>query len=76
MKRDNIKDIILNNISKIDPDQYYNTFDLLRLFGTGITPTRNFITKKIPIEKRHVITLKEHSKDKTDLFNDLFKDVL
>ena len=76
MKRDNIKDIILNNISKIDPDKYYNTFDLLRLFGTGITPTRNFITKKIPIEKRHVITLKEHSKDKTDLFNDLFKDVL
>lgn len=76
MKRDNIKDIILSNIYKIDPDKYYNTFDLLRLFGTGITPTRNFITKKIPIEKRHVITLKEHSKDKIYLFNDLFKDVL
>ncbi|MEI0477267.1 hypothetical protein [Brachyspira pulli] len=76
MKRDNIKDIIFSNIYKIDPDKYYNTFDLIRLFGTGITPTRNFITKKIPIEKRHVITLKEHSKDKKDLLNDLFKDLL
>ncbi|WP_304354380.1 hypothetical protein [Brachyspira innocens] len=62
-RRDNIKDIILNNINKIEPDKYYNTFDLLRLLGTGITPTRNFITKKIPIEKRHVIVLKEHTEE-------------
>ncbi len=62
-RRDNIKDIILSNINKIEADKYYNTFDLLRLLGTGITPTRNFITKKIPIQQRHVIILKEHTEE-------------
>ena len=72
-RRDNIKDIILNNINKIEPDKYYNTFDLLRLLGTGITPTRNFITKKIPIEKRHVIVLKEHTEEYNGQY--MFKDM-
>ena len=34
-RRDNIKDIILSNINKIEADKYYNTFDLLRLLGRG-----------------------------------------
>lgn len=72
-RRDNIKEIILNNINKIESDKYYNTFDLLRLLGTGITPTRNFITKKIPIEKRQVIVLKEHTEEYNG--QNMFKDM-